>query len=115
MILGGNIMGMSSSARYLLLDEDQYQKLKKKELYIKSNCDLELISAAEAENYKKALEINPNNTDAQSGLILAVSDIMTPQELIKYLPTFVDYTFKVYKRNNQNKNIKAGDIEAIEV
>lgn len=51
-------MGMSLSARYLLLDEDQYQKLKKKELYIKSNCDLELVSAAEAENYKKALMFN---------------------------------------------------------
>lgn len=51
-------MGMSLSARYLLLDEDQYQKLKKKELYIKSSYDLELISAAEAENYKKALMFN---------------------------------------------------------
>ena len=35
--------------------QDQYQKLKKKELYIKSSYDLELVSAAEAENYKKAL------------------------------------------------------------
>lgn len=48
-------MGMSLSLRYLLLDEDQYKKLKNKELYIKSNYDLELISATEAENYKKAL------------------------------------------------------------
>lgn len=35
--------------------------------------------------YKKALEINPNNADAQSGLIIAVADVMTPAELIKYL------------------------------
>lgn len=48
-------MGMSLSLRYLLLDEDQYKKLKNKELYIKSNYDLELISATEAENYKKVL------------------------------------------------------------
>lgn len=37
------------------------------------------------------------------------------QNLIKYLPTFIDYDFKVYKRDNQNKNINAGDIEAIEI
>lgn len=35
--------------------------------------------------------------------------------LLKYLPSFVDYDFKVYKRPNQNKNIKAGDIEALEI
>ena len=56
----------------------------------------------------------------KEGLLKLVDQITTDeknaeQELIKYLPTFVDYTFKVYKRNNQNKNIKAGDIEAIEV
>lgn len=37
------------------------------------------------------------------------------RNLLKHLPTFVDYTFKVYKRDNKNKNIKAGDIEVIEV
>ena len=37
------------------------------------------------------------------------------QNLLKYLPTFIDYDFKIYKRNNQNKNINAGDIEAIEI
>lgn len=37
------------------------------------------------------------------------------KELIKHLPTFIDYDFKIYKRGNRNKNINAGDIEAIEI
>lgn len=37
------------------------------------------------------------------------------KELLKYLPTFIDYDFKVFKRANKTKNIKAGDIEAIEI
>lgn len=37
------------------------------------------------------------------------------QELLSKLPTFIDYDFKVYKRNNQNKGITAGCIECIEV
>ena len=32
------------------------------------------------------------------------------EELLKMLPTFIDYQFKVVKRNNKNKNLKAGDI-----
>lgn len=48
-------MGMSLSTDYLLLDKEQYNKLKNKELYIKSNYELELIPAIEAEEYKKAL------------------------------------------------------------
>ena len=37
------------------------------------------------EAYKKALAINPNNADAQQGLIEAIADIMTAQELVNYL------------------------------
>lgn len=36
-------MGMSLSTDYLLLDEEQYRKLKNKELYIKNKWTLELI------------------------------------------------------------------------
>lgn len=32
------------------------------------------------------------------------------EELMKMLPTFIDYEFQVVKRNNKNKNLKAGDI-----
>lgn len=42
-------------------------------------------------------------------------EIRAAEELVKHLPTFIDYDFKVYKRANQNKNIKAGDIEPIEI
>ena len=51
-------MGMSLRTNYLLLDEEQYKKLKNKELYIKSIYDLELISAVAAEEHKKALMFN---------------------------------------------------------
>ena len=37
------------------------------------------------------------------------------EELVKMLPNFIDYDFKIYKRNNQNKDIKAGDIEVQEI
>ena len=46
---------------------------------------------------------------------IEVEEKRASEELLKQLPTFIDYDFKVYKRNNQNKNIKAGDIEAIEI
>lgn len=36
-------------------------------------------------------------------------------ELLKHLPSFVDYKQQVYKRANKNKGIKAGDIEVTEV
>ena len=42
-------------------------------------------------------------------------EVRAADELKQHLPTFIDYDFKTYKRNNQNKNIKAGDIEAIEI
>lgn len=35
--------------------------------------------------------------------------------LLKQLPTFIDYDFQIYKRNNQNKNIQAGVIEVKEI
>ena len=41
-------------------------------------------------------------------------EIVAANELLNKLPKFTDYSFKVYKRNNQNKNIDAGDIEVIE-
>ena len=48
-------MGMDLSISYLLLDKEQYNKLKNKELYIKSNYELELVSAIEAEEHKKSV------------------------------------------------------------
>ena len=48
-------MGMDLSTSYLLLDKEQYNKLKNKELYIKSNYELELVSAIEAEEHKKSV------------------------------------------------------------
>ena len=42
-------------------------------------------------------------------------EVEAKAELDKMLPSFTDYEFKIYKRNNQNKNIKAGDIEVQEV
>lgn len=42
-------------------------------------------------------------------------EVRAADELLSKLPSFIDYTFKVYKRANKNKNIKAGDIECIEV
>lgn len=46
---------------------------------------------------------------------IGVEEKRASEELLKQLPTFIDYDFKVYKRNNKNQNIKAGDIEAIEI
>lgn len=46
---------------------------------------------------------------------IEADEVEAGQELLSKLPSFTDYTFKVYKRPNKNKNIKAGDIEAIEV
>lgn len=46
---------------------------------------------------------------------IEIDEKLAEENLKQYLPTFTDYTFKVYKRANQNKNIKAGDIEAIEI
>lgn len=46
---------------------------------------------------------------------IEVEETRAAEELLKQLPNFIDYEFKVYKRANQNKNIKAGDIEAIEI
>ena len=54
-------MGMDLSTSYLLLDSEQYQKLKNKELYIKSNYELKLISAIEAEEYKKSIMFDAMN------------------------------------------------------
>lgn len=46
---------------------------------------------------------------------IEIEEQQAAQELLKQLPTFINYDFKVYKRNNQNKNIKAGDIEVIKL
>lgn len=46
---------------------------------------------------------------------IEVEEKQAEEELLKYLPTFVDYDFQIYKRNNQNKGIYAGDIEAKEL
>ena len=54
-------MGMDLSTSYLLLDSEQYQKLKNKELYIKSNYELKLVSAIEAEEYKKSIMFDAMN------------------------------------------------------
>lgn len=54
-------MGMNLSISYLLLDSEQYQKLKNKELYIKSNYELKLVSAIEAEEYKKSIMFDAMN------------------------------------------------------
>ena len=61
MVLGGTEMGMDLSTSYLLLDSEQYQKLKNKELYIKSNYELKLVSAIEAEEYKKSIMFDAMN------------------------------------------------------
>lgn len=37
------------------------------------------------------------------------------ENLLKILPDFIDYDYQIYKRPNQNKNIKAGDIEVKEI
>lgn len=42
-------------------------------------------------------------------------EVKAADELLKSLPSFTDYEFKIYKRPNQNKGIKAGDIECIEL
>lgn len=46
---------------------------------------------------------------------IEVEEKRASEELLKQLPTFIDYDFKTYKRNNTNKGIKAGDIEAIKI
>lgn len=46
---------------------------------------------------------------------IEVEEKRAADELLNKLPTFIDYDFKVYKRNNQNKGISAGHIECIEV
>lgn len=46
---------------------------------------------------------------------IEIEERRASEELLGKLPTFIDYDFKVYKRNNKNQNIKAGDIEAIEI
>ena len=46
---------------------------------------------------------------------IEVEEKRASEELLKQLPTFIDYDFKTYKRNNANKGIKAGDIEAIKI
>lgn len=61
-------MGMDLSTSYLLLDEEQYRKLKNKELYIKSIYNLELISAVTAEEYKKSLMFDALAYDLEHSL-----------------------------------------------
>lgn len=46
---------------------------------------------------------------------IEIDELEAKDNLLKILPNFIDYDFKVYKRNNKNKNIKAGDIECIEI
>ena len=46
---------------------------------------------------------------------ITLDETNAAEELVKHLPTFIDYDFHVFKRANQNKGIKAGDIEAIEI
>lgn len=46
---------------------------------------------------------------------IEIDETNAASELLKHLPTFVDYSFQTYKRNNQNKGIKAGDIECKEI
>lgn len=58
-------MGMDLSTDYLLLDEEQYRKLKNKELYIKSIYDLELMSADAAQEHKKAIMFDALSYDLE--------------------------------------------------
>lgn len=46
---------------------------------------------------------------------ILVDEEAAEKELLSKLPSFTDYSFKVYKRNNQNQNIKAGDIGCVEI
>lgn len=48
-------MGMDLCAKHLVLTENEYEKLKKKELYFKSKYDFTLITAEEAEKIKKVI------------------------------------------------------------
>lgn len=63
--------------------------------------------------------INGHKIDTENLLKLNAQieqdEVVAANELLSKLPSFIDYTFKVYKRANKNKNIKAGDIECIEV
>ena len=63
--------------------------------------------------------INGHKIDTENLLKLNAQieqdEVVAANELLSKLPSFTDYTFKVYKRSNKNKNIKAGDIECIEV
>lgn len=45
---------------------------------------------------------------------ILVDESNAEKELLSKLPSFTDYSFKIYKRNNKNQNIKAGDIECVE-
>lgn len=47
------IMGMRLDGGHLLLTEEQYNKLKNKELYLKNPYELELIDSSEADMFKK--------------------------------------------------------------
>ena len=79
------------------------------DLYLKTKDKDKAIEA-----YKKALTINANNDDAQNGLIEAVSDIMTPAELIKYVSldketpvtSVVDNVYDYAKRLHGNNKAK---------
>lgn len=63
--------------------------------------------------------INGHKIDTENLLKLNAQieqdEVVAANELLSKLPSFTDYTFKVYKRANKNKSIKAGDIECIEV
>lgn len=63
--------------------------------------------------------INGHKIDTENLLKLNAQieqdEVVAANELLSKLPSFTDYTFKVYKRANKNKNIKAGDIACIEV
>lgn len=63
--------------------------------------------------------INGHKIDTENLLKLNAQieqdEVVAANELLSKLPSFTDYSFKVYKRANKNKNIKAGDIECIEV
>ena len=79
------------------------------DLYLKTKDKDKAIEA-----YKKALTINANNDEAQNGLIEAVSDIMTPAELIKYVSldketpvtSVVDNVYDYAKRLHGNNKAK---------
>lgn len=51
-------MGMSLDTKYLLLDENKYNRLKNKELYIKNIYTLELISKEDSEKNDKIIYYN---------------------------------------------------------